>query len=149
MGRGVRGIVVGDVLRRLGRTIAQQVMPVVERFTAPFQYALKTRAGTECVAHQCIRSHLPSCNVGGPSQSARRRSSTSLRSTIVSPVASGRTMRALSTTSCKVRAANIRCVAGSPEQPRSHRAIACVLGRCVHGDHTGASNWTNKQLELL
>ena len=49
---GVRGIVVGDVLRRLvGRTIAQQLMPAVERYTAPFQYALKTRAGTECVAH--------------------------------------------------------------------------------------------------
>ena len=45
---GVRGIVVGDVLRRLvGRTMAQQLMPEVERFTAPFQYALKTRAGTE------------------------------------------------------------------------------------------------------
>ena len=49
---GVRGIVVGDVLRRLvGRTVAQQLMPAVERYTAPFQYALKTRAGTECVAH--------------------------------------------------------------------------------------------------
>ena len=26
-------------------------MPAVERYTAPFQYALKTRAGTECAAH--------------------------------------------------------------------------------------------------
>ena len=41
---GVRGIVVGDVLRRLvARTIAQQVGAAVERATAPFQYALKTR----------------------------------------------------------------------------------------------------------
>ena len=49
---GVRGIVAGDVMRRLvGRTVAQQIMPAVERFTAPFQYALRTRAGTECVAH--------------------------------------------------------------------------------------------------
>ena len=49
---GVRGIVAGDVMRRLvGRTVAHQIMPAVERFTAPFQYALRTRAGTECVAH--------------------------------------------------------------------------------------------------
>ena len=49
---GVRGIVAGDVMRCLvGRTVAQQIMPAVERFTAPFQYALRTRAGTECVAH--------------------------------------------------------------------------------------------------
>ena len=49
---GVRGIVAGDVLRRLvSRTTAQQIMPAVERFTSPFQYALRTRAGTECVAH--------------------------------------------------------------------------------------------------
>ena len=48
----VRGIVAGDVLRRLvSRTIAQQIMPAVERFTSPFQCALRTRAGTECVAH--------------------------------------------------------------------------------------------------
>ena len=48
-GGGVRGIVVGDVVRRLvGRTIAQQLM---EGATAPFQYALSTKAGCECVAH--------------------------------------------------------------------------------------------------
>ena len=40
------------MLRRLvSRTIAQQIMPAVERFTSPFQCALRTRAGTECVAH--------------------------------------------------------------------------------------------------
>ena len=49
---GIRGIVVGDVFRRLvARTIAQQINPAVERATAPFQYALTTRAGVECVAH--------------------------------------------------------------------------------------------------
>ena len=49
---GVRGIVVGDVVRRLvARTMAQQLAPQVESATAPFQYALSTRAGSECVAH--------------------------------------------------------------------------------------------------
>ena len=49
---GVRGIVVGDVVRRLvGRTMAQQLGKVVEAATAPHQHALSTRAGTECVAH--------------------------------------------------------------------------------------------------
>ena len=41
-----------DFLRRLvGRTIAQKINPIVERCTAPFQYALTTRVGIECVAH--------------------------------------------------------------------------------------------------
>ena len=49
---GVRGIVAGDIIRRLvGRTIAQQFGPAVERATSPFQFALSTRAGCECVAH--------------------------------------------------------------------------------------------------
>ena len=49
---GVRGIVAGDIIRRLvGRTIAQQLGPAVERATSPFQYALSARAGCECVAH--------------------------------------------------------------------------------------------------
>ena len=48
----VRGIVAENVLKRLvGRTVAQQMMLAVERFTAPFQYALRTRAGTDCIAH--------------------------------------------------------------------------------------------------
>ena len=50
--RGVRGIVAGDILRRLvARTIAQQLAPAIERATAPFQYALTTRAGCECIGH--------------------------------------------------------------------------------------------------
>ena len=49
---GVRGIVVGDVLRRLvARTIAKQVIKKIEAATAPFQYAPSTKAGCECVAH--------------------------------------------------------------------------------------------------
>ena len=51
-GGGVRGIVVGEVIRRLtARTIAQQLVPAVEACTAPFQYALSTRAGCECIVH--------------------------------------------------------------------------------------------------
>ena len=49
---GIRGIVVGDVFRRLvARTIAQQINPALEKATAPFQNALTTRARVECVAH--------------------------------------------------------------------------------------------------
>ena len=45
---GVRGIVVGDIIRRLvARTIAKQNSEKVEAATAPFQYALKTKAGCE------------------------------------------------------------------------------------------------------
>ena len=54
---GVRGIVVGDFLRRLiARTIAKQIAKLVEVATAPWQYALTTRAGRECVAH--VLQHL-------------------------------------------------------------------------------------------
>ena len=49
---GVRGIVAGDTFRRaVSRTVAQQIAETVERATAPFQYALSTRAGSECVGH--------------------------------------------------------------------------------------------------
>ena len=49
---GVRGIVVGMWSGGLvASTIAQQLGPQVEAATAPFQYGLSTRAGTECVAH--------------------------------------------------------------------------------------------------
>ena len=50
----VRGIVVGDALKLLVvRTMAQQIAEEVEKATAPDQYALKTKAGSECVAHIC------------------------------------------------------------------------------------------------
>ena len=46
-----RGFVVGDVLRRwVALTSAQQLGPQVESATAPFEYALSTRGGCECVA---------------------------------------------------------------------------------------------------
>ena len=49
---GVREIVAGDVIRRLvGRTMARQLAEPVKAATAPFQLALSTRAGCECVAH--------------------------------------------------------------------------------------------------
>ena len=49
---GVRGIVAGEVIRRLtARTIAKQLGPAVKEAIAPFQYALSTRSGCECVAH--------------------------------------------------------------------------------------------------
>ena len=49
---GVRGIVAGDVFRRLvARTNAKQLGEQVESATSPFQYALSTRAGCECVVH--------------------------------------------------------------------------------------------------
>ena len=49
---GVRGIVVGDIIRRLvARTMAKQVAKKAEKATAPFQYALSTKAGCECIAH--------------------------------------------------------------------------------------------------
>ena len=60
-GGGVRGIVAGDILRRVvGRRVAQQLTKDVENETSPYQYALSTRAGTECVAH--IVQHLTATN---------------------------------------------------------------------------------------
>ena len=49
---GGEGIVVGDiVLRLVARTMAKQVAKKAEKATSPFQHALSTRAGCECVAH--------------------------------------------------------------------------------------------------
>ena len=48
----VRGIVAGSVLRRLVcKAIARQFAAKVLQATAPFQFALQTRAGTEALAH--------------------------------------------------------------------------------------------------
>ena len=48
----MRGIVAGDVLRRLvAKTVAQQMGKAVEVATRPHQYAMSSRAGTECIAH--------------------------------------------------------------------------------------------------
>ena len=49
---GVRGIVAGDIGRRLvARTMSQQLMESVQAATAPFQYAMSTKSGCECIAH--------------------------------------------------------------------------------------------------
>ena len=49
---GVRGIIAGDMIRRLvARTMSQQLSKAVERATSLFQYALTTPSGGECIAH--------------------------------------------------------------------------------------------------
>ena len=49
---GAMGIATGCTVRRLvARTLANQFMKVFEAECAPFQYALSTRAGTDCVGH--------------------------------------------------------------------------------------------------
>ena len=49
---GVRGIATGCSLRRLtARTLAKQFAKDFESECAPFQFALSTRAGTDCVGH--------------------------------------------------------------------------------------------------
>ena len=82
---GVRGIVVGDIIRRVvARTIAKQPQ------RPSIQYALSTKAGCECVAHilqsmtdvdpsatvvsRRVRSDLQKRNVGGPLEDGRWRS---------------------------------------------------------------------------
>ena len=49
---GAQGIAAGATLRRLvARVLAKQFSDMFEKATAPFQYALSTRAGTDCVGH--------------------------------------------------------------------------------------------------
>ena len=49
---GVRGIATGTVFRRLvAKTLAKQFMKDVEQACSPFQFALSTRAGVDCVGH--------------------------------------------------------------------------------------------------
>ena len=49
---GVRGLIVGDFLRRLvARSLAQQFATAFDLATRPHQYALATRAGAEALAH--------------------------------------------------------------------------------------------------
>ena len=45
-------IVAGDIVRKLvARTMSQQLMEAVQAATAPFQYAMSTKSGCECIAH--------------------------------------------------------------------------------------------------
>jgi hypothetical protein len=47
-----RGIITGDAIRRhVARTLAQTYADELMEACAPFQYALSTRAGTDCVSH--------------------------------------------------------------------------------------------------
>ena len=65
-GGGERGIAVSDFLRRaVARTVAQRVSKEVEEATAPFQYALKTKSGCECVSHilQALTQSSPRCTI--------------------------------------------------------------------------------------
>ena len=42
----------GDIIRRLvARSLAKHITKKVEAMTAPFQYALSTKAGCDCVSH--------------------------------------------------------------------------------------------------
>ena len=89
---GVRGIATGTTLRRVvGRTLAKQYMKDFEDECSPFQYALSTRAGTDCVGHMlraatdwdpsatvlkvdgigASRSRAPVCHVGPTEWDAR------------------------------------------------------------------------------
>ena len=49
----------------MARTIAQQLSEAVETATAPFQYALTTRVGCECVAHavQALTEQHPDATI--------------------------------------------------------------------------------------
>ena len=48
----VRGIVAGSVLRRLVcKVVARQFSDELEAWTAPFQFALQTKAGTDALSH--------------------------------------------------------------------------------------------------
>ena len=49
---GVRGIATGTVFRRLvAKCLSRQYVKEVEKDCAPYQFAMSTRAGTDCVGH--------------------------------------------------------------------------------------------------
>ena len=63
---GVRGLVVGDFLRRLvSRTLAQQFADHFDAACRPYQYALSTRSGTEALVHtlQVLTETSPTATV--------------------------------------------------------------------------------------
>ena len=63
---GVRGIATGTSFRRLvAKTLARQFGKVVESTCVPFQFALSTRAGTDCVGHtiRAMTDDDPECTV--------------------------------------------------------------------------------------
>ena len=63
---GVRGIATGTSFRRLvAKTLARQFGKAVEAVCAPYQFALSTRAGTDCVGHgiRAFTDADPQCTV--------------------------------------------------------------------------------------
>ena len=63
---GVRGIATGTSFPRLvARTLARQFGKAVEATCAPFQFALSTRASTDCVGHaiRAVADANPVCTV--------------------------------------------------------------------------------------
>ena len=57
---GVRGIATGTSFRRLvAKTLAKQFGKTVEAACAPFQFALSTRAGVDCVGRHGPKRHSP------------------------------------------------------------------------------------------
>jgi hypothetical protein len=63
---GVRGIATGTSFRRLvARTLARQFGGEIEEACSPYQFALSTRAGTDCVGHvlRVIAEGRPSATV--------------------------------------------------------------------------------------
>ena len=89
---GVRGIATGCTVRRLvARTLVKQFMKVFEAECAPFQYALSTRAGTDCVGHLLRVATVAFGNVGEARHHAIRTFVVAIcadviRSTVVFPV---------------------------------------------------------------
>ena len=63
--RGIRGIVAGDIIRRLvGRTMGQQLGPVVERATSTCHCALRTRALLFSLRHRRASQAVAQLQVG-------------------------------------------------------------------------------------
>ena len=95
---GVRGIVAGDVIRRLAaRTVAKQLSKVVKTAPSPFQHALSTKARSASIVrdqsgdnlcvrgrNQRMRCDFEANNVGKSPFCARSGSIASARSTILS-----------------------------------------------------------------
>ena len=73
----MRGIVVGDVIRRLVARTVQWLEKTVEAATALHQSALSTRAGWECVAHSL--QDLPCGHAGRTSECGRSQADVAIR----------------------------------------------------------------------
>ena len=66
---GVRGIATGTTIRRLvAKTLARQFGKAVEATCVPYQFALSTRAGTDCVGHaiRSLTSEHTTMSTGAP-----------------------------------------------------------------------------------